>query len=271
LPWSWQTPASPAISIVTGGLPPGQYRVICTHRLADGRETGPSDEVGIEVGAGEALQISAIPLLAGATTLTYIAPAHSQVFQLALSSATATALVWSNSPDSLGVECPTIGMDALPVGSTVVQMWGGRAWAAVYDPARGITYLFQSQPLGFHLFDLEDYSVISGEVLMLAPHDQGLVIGTRTMIAAIDAQGTLTVLAPYGVVPGWCWDFDEDDSILMWTARGLCRALPFTNLTGGHHSVAPGVQAGAAVISTNGQRKFVACLHEGGTAFNARN
>jgi len=46
--------------------------------------------------------------------------------------------------------------------------------------------------------------------------------------------------------------------------------MPFTNLTQGHLSVAPGVQAGASVIERDGQRRFVVSLHRGGTAFNAR-
>ena len=270
LPWSWSVPSSPTLAAVTGDLPPGQYRVVCTLVLADGRETGTSDEVSITLAEGEALQVSALPSEAGCTTRTYIAPAHSQVFGLAHQSS--GAFVWNSSPDMLGVECSTYGHDALPSGASVVQMWNGRAWAAVYDPAGGLTWLFRSKPLAPHLFDLEEFDAIDGEILALAPHDQGLIVATGTSIATIDAAGAMTTLAAYGVVPGWSWAFDdEDNSILLWTTRGVCRALPFTNLTERHVSVAPGVQAGAAVISTNGQRRFVACLHAGGTAFNARN
>ena len=82
-------------------------------------------------------------------------------------------------------------------------------------------------------------------------------------------------LTTYGVVPGWCWARDDDENgestgVYIWTQRGLCKAMPFVNLTSGHVSVAPGIQAGAAVIAQGGQRRFVACLHAGGEAFNAR-
>lgn len=269
LPWAWNVPAAPTLAAVSGSLAPGQYRVVCTLVLADGRETGTSDEAVITIGEGQALQVSALPSAAGCTTRTYIAPANSQVFGLARVGS--GAFTWNADPTALGVECTTYGLDPLPAGATVVQIWNGRAWAALYDPTAGATFLFRSRPLAFHLFDLEDYDVLAGEVLMLAPHAQGLVVGTPTAISVFDAAGAMTIVAGYGVVPGQPWAFDEDDSILIWTTRGVCRALPFKNLTEGYLSVAPGVHAGAAVISTGGQRRFIVSLHAGGTAFNSRN
>lgn len=268
LPWAWNVPASPTLAAVTGSLAPGQYRVVCTQVLPDGRETGTSDEVSITIAEGQALQVSALPSASGYTTRTYIAPANSQVFGLARVGS--AAFVWDHDPTALGVECSTYGLDPLPAGATVVQIWNGRAWAALFDQSTGATYLFRSRPLAFHLFDLEDYDVLAGEVLMLAPHDQGLVVGTATSISVIDAAGAVTFVAGYGVVPGQPWAFDEDDSILIWSTRGVCRALPLKNLTEGYLSVAPGVHAGAAVVSAGGQRLFIVSLHAGGTAFNQR-
>lgn len=276
LPWSWTVPASPTLAAVTGDLPAGLYRVVCTQVLPDGRETGTSDEVSIQIAEGQALQISAIPVLSGGRTRTYIAPANSQVFGLARDGTTETSFVWNSRPDALGRECSTYGLDPLPAGVSVVQMWNGRAWACVYDTAEDVSYLFPSAPLAFHLFDLEAYVAIKGEIVALAPTGSALVIGTRATIASLDADNRLTLLAGYGMVPGWSWAFDpekeqgDEGQVILWTTRGVCSALPFKNLTERHVSVAPGVQAGAAVIQTNGQKRFVACLHAGGTAFNAR-
>ena len=108
------------------------------------------------------------------------------------------------------------------------------------------------------------------------PTESALIIGTDRAIWALDADGNMAKLTDYGVVPGWPWAFDEpvdedaQRAVLIWTLRGLCRAMPFKNLTGGHHLAAPGVQAGAAVMAYNGQKRFVAVLHQGGTAFNQR-
>lgn len=272
--WSWTIPASPTLAAITGSLPAGTYRVVCTFVLADGRETGTSDEVSIELADGQALQVSALPAASGCTTRTYIAPAHSQVFGLARTGT--GAFTWNSRPEALGVECATYGLDPLPEGASVVQMWNGRAWASVYEPRSGMSFIYPSKALAFHLFDLEDFVPVKGEVLMLAPAGNSLLIGTGDTIAALSTDGRMTVLANYGVVPGWCWALDpdkgdeEEGQVLIWSKRGVCRAMPFKNLTDRHFSPAAGTQAGAAVIATAGQKRFVACLHAGGTAFNAR-
>lgn len=269
--WSWDIPASPALAAVTGALPAGLYRVVCTTVLADGRETGPSDEVSIELDADQALQISGVRVPSGCKTRVYIAPANGQVFQLARTFTSDGAFVWNTTPDQLGVECATLGTDPLPLDVTAIAMWGGRAYAAVYDRRADISFIYPSKPLAFHLFDLEDYLPITGQVHMLAPTESALVVGSDNAIAAVTPEGRLQPLADYGVVPGWPWAADQDDgSILIWSTRGACRAMPFKNLTQGHLSVAPGVQAGAAVIEADGQKRLVVSLHAGGAAFNSR-
>ena len=50
---------------------------------------------------------------------------------------------WNADPTALGVECTTYGLDPLPAGATVVQIWNSRAWAALYDPTAGATFLFR--------------------------------------------------------------------------------------------------------------------------------
>lgn len=273
LPWAWTTPASPAVAAVTGSLDPGKYEVCCTFVLADGRETGPNDAVSIDIAAGQALQLAQIPQASGCTTRVYIAPANSPVFQLAYEGYQ-TARVWDYSPNSLGFELVTDDFDSLPAGCTVIQEWRGRMYAAQYLPGTDMTAVWISEPLGFHLFDLDsNYLSIPGKVLAMAPHADGLIIGTDRRIHALGADKSLVTLANYATVPGCCWCIDHDDTdkpVYIWTVRGMCRAMPFANLTSGHVSVAPGVQAGAAVIASGGQKRFIACLHQGGSAFNQR-
>jgi hypothetical protein len=270
--WEWPEPAAPVLSVVTGSLAPGKYDVLCTYLLPDGRETGAGQSASIQIEDGQALMISQIPQYAGHVTRTYIAPANSTVFQLAYEGFQ-TARRWDYSPNSLGLDLATDDFDPLPAGCTVIQAWKGRMYAAQYIPSSDMTAIWMSQPLGFHLFDLAtDFLAISGEVLMLAPTDEALVIGTDKEIHGYTGEAIVKV-AEYGVVPGFGWACDDEDPakpVLMWTQRGLCKAMPFTNLTSGHVSVAPGVQAGAAVIAQGGQKRFVAVLHQGGTAFNSR-
>ncbi len=272
LPWDWPMPATPIVAAVTGDLAPGLYRVACTFVLPDGRETGTSDAAEIEIADGQALQVSAIAQLAGGRTRTYIAPANSDVFGLAYQGA-GSAFTWNASPDSLGFEQSTGFASPLPLGATVIQHWRGKVYAAQYDPASDTSALWKSRALGWHLFDLDDdFAAIHGQILMLAPHDQALVIGTDTHIYALNADGLVT-LAEYGTVPGCAWAVDDSSSaktVYFWTQRGMCRFPEFANLTVKHVSVAPGVRAGAAVMQDGGQSRFVASLHAGGSAFNQR-
>lgn len=274
IPLAWPVPGAPALAAVSGSLAPGRYSVMCTYLLPDGRETGAGSSASIDIEQGQAVQISGIPQVDGLVTRTYLAPANSTVFQLAYEGYD-TARVWNYSPNSLGLDLATDDFDPIPEGATVIQIWRGRLYAAQYIPSSDMTAVWISQPLGFHLFDLaEDYRAIPGQVHMLAPTKQALVIGTDRAIHAYNGEN-IEELATYGVVPGWCWARDDDENgesmgVYIWTQRGLCKAMPFVNLTSGHVSVAPGVQAGAAVIAQGGQKRFVAVLHQGGTAFNSR-
>ena len=267
LDWDWPTPDTPQLAAVTGRLPAGLYRVCCTFVLPGGRETGNSDMAEIALGEGQALQITGIPQIDGLATRVYIAPADSTVFQAA-GMPTISAMVWNEAPENLGCDLLTDGLSQLPDQVDVIQFWRGRMYAAQYFAAADQTAVWFSQPLGFHLFNLsENFILVPGRVTMLAPHDDALVIGSDTRIHAYDGN-TLTPLAPYGVVPGWHWVKDGNRT-LFWTARGLCAALPFANLTDRQVSVAPGLQAGGVLVERDGRKRYLVALHQGGTAFNS--
>lgn len=264
MPWRWETPTTPTLTAVTGNLPAGLYRVLCTNNLADGRETGACDPAEIVLIEGQALQISG--LTPGGNV--YIAPADSTVFQYA-GYPDGTAFVWNSSPDGLGRDFQNDFLDPLPTGADVIQAWKGRLYAAVYMPSQAQTAIFFSQPIGFHLFNLaQDFFIVPGCVTMLAPTDTALIVGTDKAIHAYTPEG-LPTLASYGVIPGQHWSQDDDRRILFWTARGLCAALPFSNLTERQVSVAPGVQAGGTIVRSGGQKRYLAVLQQGGSAFNS--
>ena len=268
LPWGWQTPAVPGVAAVTGSLPAGQYQVRCTFTLPDGRETGASYVTELTLTEGQALQVTGLQTLSGHTTNIYIAPANSTVFQLAFSTTSLSAFTWNASPDDLGVELTNHQLSPLPASTDVIQEWGGRIYAAQYLASTDQTIVWFSQPLGFHLFNLgQDFFMVPGRVLMLAPHSDALIVGTDAATYAYTGE-KLEQLAPYGVVPGQHWS-EDDERILFWTTRGLCAALPFKNLTEKQVSVAPGVHAGGCVMHSGGQRRYLAVLQQGGSPFNS--
>lgn len=268
LAWGWQTPSAASVAAVSGSLAAGFYQVRCTYVMPDGRETGMGESADITLTEGQSLQVTGIPLLAGHTTNIYIAPANSTVFQLAFATTSVPAFTWNASPDNLGPELLNQFLDPLPAGSEAIQEWGGRIYAAQYFPESDQTVVWFSQPLGYHLFNLnQDYFIVPGHVHMLAPHNDALVIGTDARVYAYSGE-KLELLAPYGVVPGQHWSRD-DGRVLFWTTRGLCAVLPFTNLTEKQVSVAPGVHAGGCVVRSGGQKRYVVALQQGGSAFNS--
>lgn len=269
--WRWAAPAAPSLAAVTGSLPPGIYQVRCTFTLSDGRHTGAGASAEIALVEGQGLQIANIPQKAGAKTNVYIAPSDTQVYQLAASTAQ-TAMVWNASADELGADLLDTFNDPLPLGADVIQFWKGQAFAAQYFPAAGHSAVWMSQPLGFHLFDLNrGFFLVPGRVLMLALHDDALIVGTDLRVFTYDGK-ELTQIADYGVVPGWHWSNDSTPDgrrTLFWTVRGLCSALPFKNLTERQISVAPGASAGGTVVHDGGQKRYLVALRQSGSAFNS--
>jgi hypothetical protein len=268
--WGWEPPTPISLTAIDGNLPAGDYRVACTFILPDGRETGASNIEHITVSEGKAILVEGIELRQGYDTLVYVAPADSTVFQLAFK-ADAPSMVWGGNPDQLGVEATTLFLDPLPGDAKFPTFWRGRVYVSEFIPSQNVSIVWFSEPLGYHLFDLsKNFILVPGEVVMLAPSPDALILGTLGSVYSYN-EDTFTTEASYGVVPGWSWAKDEDNKILFWTCRGLCSALPFSNLTLRQISVRPGSRVGATIIHKDGYKRFLACLHKGGEIFNPRN
>lgn len=268
LPWAWPVPGAPTLAAVSGTLSAGQYGAFCTFTLPDGRMTGTSQLATLVLEAGHALQITNIPQIAGLATNVYIAPADSAVYGLAASNAGAV-LRWDAPANALGRALRTSNFSPLPAGCDVIQAWRGQLFAAM--PMDNCTAIWESQPLGFHLFNLrDDFKLIPGRVLMMAPTESALIIATERETFAWNGE-RLAKLADYGVVPGHHWAQEDDGNVLFWSTRGVCRALPFANLTERRISVAPGRLAGGALLRRGGQLHYLVALQQGGSAFNSFN
>lgn len=270
LDWDWPIVPEVDLSTTSGDLPAGLYQVACTYTLPDGRETGAGMSASIYLNGMTGLAVHNIPHVDGYTTNVYIAPANSTVFQLAAVGA-GTSFAWNESPDQLGAELTTQYLSPLPRGCEYIAAWAGRLYASQYLQSEGMSIIWASEPLGFHLFDLgAGFFAIPGRVTMLAPHDDGLIIGTEDLVYVYTGEA-LAQVADYGVVPGWGWARDQDSrDVLFWSKRGLCKALPFSNVTARQISVDCGLSAGAAIVNKNGAKRYVVALQKGGTNFNER-
>lgn len=233
--WSYPMPSQPTLSAATGSLDAGIWRVRCTFLLGDGRETGAGVESEIVLYAGQSLRITDIPKSpTNAKTLVYIAPANSRVFQHAFTTPSSSA-VWNQSSNALGYELRNSFFDPLPRGEICsIQFWMGRCYVAQYLQEIDQTVVWNSEPMGYHLFNLASgFFMVAGRVTMLAPAQTGLIVGTNNQILAYDGE-KIAEIAPYGAMPGQHWVEDTNNGtsrILFWSTRGICSALPFANLT----------------------------------------
>lgn len=268
LAWRWAAPDAPVITKSTGTLDPGTYRVRVTTLLDDGREAGTSETSEVEIVQGEAFMVTGL----APDTAVYIAHANSTVFRLAGYPRNGT-LFWSYPEDMLGADLNTSFFDPLPISATTIQHWKGRIYAAQYMPTENQTVIWFSEPLAYHLFNLNsNFFMVPGKATMLAPHQDALIVGTDAAVYAYNAE-TLVRLAEYGVVEGEHWVLEatskeHPERLLFWSVRGVCAALPFTNLTERQVSVAPGKYASGALILDQGQKRYLVTIHQHGPAEN---
>lgn len=269
-PWALGTPNPVTLGAVQGSSTPGRYQVACTYVMADGRESGAGPAQTITLTDGQAISVSGIAQKAEASTRVYVTPADSSVFGLA-GVTTATSMTVNVVPDELGEALQTQFLDDAPEGCTVIEHFKGRMYASMYMPASNASFIWWSKPMQPHLFDVaEDFIAVPGQVHMLADAGEALLIGTSQGIHAYNEE-SLNELAPYGVVPGWPSTVEPDTKkVLMWTQRGICRGLPFENLTQNTVSVPPGMQAGMSLVQRDGQKRLIATLVSGGNSFNQR-
>ena len=269
--WVVPVPVGGSLVEASGELEPGIYQVCFTHIDEAGREGGASPAIPIQITAG-AIQIEA-PMALDCYTAIYVCTPNSTVFRSVAVLTHGSGGSYSVSQldaASMGRELATPFLDALPADVRQVAAWRGRIYGAQYLDPLDQTVIWFSQPLGYHLFDLNrDFFMVPGRVLQLADAGEALLVGTDQRVFLYTGEG-LQQVAEYGVVPGQHADRGPGGKTYFWTTRGLCRVSPFENVTESRISVQPGIYAGGGVIHENGYVRYVATLHSGGAAFNTR-
>jgi hypothetical protein len=262
-PWGIAPPTAPAVAVIAGSLPAGTYQVVCTLVDSRGQESSNSAVVVATTVADGGLLITP-PQVAGHTTNVYVTEPNGTVFFLF---GDAAVCAYTDPRGARGRELPFQDLDT-PRGS-ILAHFQGQMYAGEYFPDLDQSVIWRSLPLHYHLFNLGGEAIaVPGAVRMVVGLAEALIIGTDRQIWAYDGE-TIKELAPYGVVPGWHAS-KKNNALYFWSLRGLCRALPFANLTESTVSVPPGLSAGAAVIESNGMRRYVVALRKGGEAFNRR-
>ena len=264
--WGVPVPEGGRAVNASGRLAPGTYRVCFTFMDSRNREGGAGPSIEVDVVDG-GITLSEIPLLDGYVTLIYLA-GKGTVFNF-LVATTGPSYTYTGNY-ALGRELLTPFLDPPPAEAGYIAAFKARIYAAQYLPESDSTVIWQSEPMGYHLFGLNDsFLLVPGQVTQLAASESTLVICSETRTWLFDGS-TLSDPIEYGAVPGQHADVGPDKKLYFWTTRGLCRAAPFENLTESAVSVAPGLQAGGGVVQRHGYVQYVAVLKSGGAAFNKR-
>lgn len=278
LPWRLAVPAisgATVVSVGAGSSPAfnmgatytqADFRICATYETEDGRETAPSEVVVLRASPLTNLIRVEIPT-AYARTHIYSTSADGANFQLAASSTTA---ITTFNPARSGREFDAFGTASLPAGATHCAFFGGRAYAARFLPEARQTVVWFSKPLAFHLWDLaNDYLLLPGELGLMLSNNGGLLLGTTSAVYQYDGD-KLNELCDYGVLPGIAGDTDAEGLAYFWTERGICKAMPFENLTEKDVSMPAGLRATAGLVYHNGQQQFIAVTQGTGDNFNSR-
>jgi hypothetical protein len=279
LPWRLTIPTiTSAVAISTGDGSVTAYRMgetyvdatfrICaTYETADGRETAPSDVLALTAHPLTNLIQVTVPT-AYARTHIYATSADGTALRLVASTTGATATF---NPAVFGRDLTTFPSASLPTGVRHLAFMTGRCYAAQYLQSLDQSVVWFSKPLSYHLWDTsKDYLLVPGQLAMLLACNKGLLIGTTEAVYIYTDDGALETLVDYGCVPGVAGDTDAEGTAFFWTVRGVCKAMPFENLTERDIMMNPGMSAVAGMVYLNGLQQFVAVTQGTGEVFNSR-
>ena len=241
------------LTVIDGTLPAGVYSATYCYRSVTGMEGGSAPIATLELMTAGSIAIAPVTPPAGYTAVIYVTDANGTVY-------------YDN--DGIALNPLQILAKSFPEDCEKIAYHQGKLWLSK-ALANGSSIIWFSKPFHYHLYDPQEYMIISGRVLDMASTEQGLVIGTDAAIYAY-SENALQKLADYGVVKGRPFTKLPDGSLLMFTLRGVCAALPFKNLSEKKVQFAPGVQCSTAIVQQNGLDKFVALSDGTGVAFNSR-
>ncbi|MCW5586921.1 MAG: hypothetical protein KIS75_12370 [Chromatiales bacterium] len=255
-------PAPPVVTPVTGDLPAGRYLAAVVLEDAQGRQGGASDFVVTTVEEGAGLQIAAQLVPAGYTARLFLSRANDTVLRQAAQQVT--------SLEQLGAALEEQQLAGFaPVAGGPIAWHAGRL-AKKIDHENHCLVVF-SCPYWPHLFEYGplDFAV-PGHIRVLEDvQSQALLVGTDLAIWRHHLDEGLQQVADYGVPAGMPAAKNRDGMVYLMTNRGLCRALPFENLTDMVVSIDPGTRAAVGIVEHAGFTRALALTSGSSTPDNA--
>lgn len=208
----------PNVTATEGGsLPAGYYQVSITATDAEGRESGATWPVQVQVPQDGVLQIDGMP--AGLKNI-YVSSLNGDVLFHAMTT-TSTSYVFPVMP-SLGPQLQTLGLRPMPAGHIV--RWDKGRLVIVQG-----NVIYVSEPYAPGWFDPgRGYLPLPDRVVMYAPVDGGRYFATRDKtwwLPGGDIEASqLTEQLPYGVVEGSQVTIENSTDVAWFSTRGFVRA-----------------------------------------------
>lgn len=259
---------APYLHRCDGTLPAGRYQIACVYQDAYGRQggAGPAAAIELDEPGGIALNLQT---LSGYTSIIYASEINGGALLRVDSTTAAGYQITAPLRAGFPLDEAQIATYPAPGYGEQIAFFESRIWVAEYAPQHDQTLIFFSKPFFYHLFDLgTDYLAIPGRVHVLTDAGGALLIGTDREIH-LYAGDVLSTVAPYGVIAGQSVDHDESGAAIFWTARGLCKAAPFQNLTDEVVSVPAGTRAAVSIARERGNRHAVVVVTGADAADNA--
>jgi len=266
-PWGLDIPETPVVAAVAGTLDAGRYGVSITQVAPDGRESGATTPVYVDIIGG--IEVTNIVQPIEGHIRVYATSVNGgELYRVDDLVANETSVIITSIPSS-GDFMDSFGLYPAPVGH-LVAYYKGRMYIAQDN------IVWYSEAYDYERFALDsNFIVLPSRITALQPVEDGIFISdTKTYFVAgkEPEHFALREVAPYSVIEGTAQSIDGKyiDSIgaaaVFATERGVCTGAQggvFKNLTEDTLAWNPGSNGISLVRRTDGMVHFVAMM--GGT------
>jgi hypothetical protein len=206
---------APIVTASTGGaLRAGFYQVAITAVAADGRESGSTWPIQVQVPDSGRLEVSGLP---GTLVNLYVSPLNGDTLYLTASTTASSYII--PVMGTQGAQCQTLNLRPLPAGRFVREYHGRLLVADGFG-------LYYSEPWAYGLYNpLRGYIPLAGITLM-EPGQTGVYVATADKTywlsgLDVDQVERMVDLLPYGAVEGSAARMENSNDIAWFSARGL--------------------------------------------------
>ncbi len=182
--WGVAVPTvAPIVTVVSGSLPAGAYKLCFTTTDAEGRMSGAGPITSVELASSGKIAIS-----------------NTAGYDVWITDTNGSEFYYAGNVSS--IEQP-VDIDILPTllvrppePMEHVVFWNGRIWGSI---GKDVVY---SEPFAYEWFKDENFLPFEDDIVMIADSNGGLFIGTKTKTYFVDAELNISTVDNVGVVTG---------------------------------------------------------------------